>query len=162
MSFYFLFILESIGTPELVLICVVALLIFGPRKLPQFGRTIGKYTAEFRRASQEFRETWEKEVQMEEFSDLTATQLKTGATAENTISRAPVQQSQTGIESNFENGFVAAENQSATTAPENNPVDAPAVREITAEEFNQSAAVYNHNGEQPVETVPRQRKRDWL
>src|SRR6188474_1480329 len=43
----------GIGGPELVLIFVLALLIFGPKRLPQIGRTIGKGMAEFRRASTE-------------------------------------------------------------------------------------------------------------
>lgn len=53
---------ESIGWQELILIGALALIIFGPRKLPQLGRTIGKYMAEFRRATQEFKSTWESEV----------------------------------------------------------------------------------------------------
>jgi len=61
----FAFILESIGTSELLLIGVIALIVFGPRKLPQLARMIGKTMAEFRNASQEFRSTWEKEVQVE-------------------------------------------------------------------------------------------------
>lgn len=62
----FLFIFESIGTSELILIGIIALVVFGPRKLPQFARTIGKTMAEFRRTTNEFKETWEKEVNFEE------------------------------------------------------------------------------------------------
>jgi Tat protein translocase TatB subunit len=58
----FLLILESIGTQELILIGAIALIVFGPRKLPQMARTVGKAMAEFRRASNEFRSTWEKEA----------------------------------------------------------------------------------------------------
>ena len=61
----FLFILESIGTSELLLIAVVALIMFGPRKLPQIARTIGKTMAEFRNATNEFKETWEREAAFE-------------------------------------------------------------------------------------------------
>ncbi len=53
----------------MILIALVALIIFGPRKLPTIGRTIGKYTAEFKRASREFRETFEREVQMAELEE---------------------------------------------------------------------------------------------
>jgi Tat protein translocase TatB subunit len=62
----YLFILESIGTSELLLIGLIALIVFGPRKLPQFAKTIGKTMAEFKRAGQEFRTTWEREVTLEE------------------------------------------------------------------------------------------------
>lgn len=56
---------ESLGMQELLLIGVIALIIFGPRKLPQIARTIGKTMAEFRRATNEFKSTWEKEVDFE-------------------------------------------------------------------------------------------------
>ncbi len=52
----------SIGGPELLVIFVVALLIFGPRKLPELGRAIGKGLAEFRRAASDLRETLDAEV----------------------------------------------------------------------------------------------------
>jgi Tat protein translocase TatB subunit len=58
----FLFIFESIGTSELLLIGVVALMFLGPRKLPGMARTIGKYMAEFRKTTNDFKSTWEKEV----------------------------------------------------------------------------------------------------
>jgi len=59
---YYLFILESIGTSELLLIGLVALIIFGPRKLPQFARTIGKTMADLRRTGDDFKKTWTQEV----------------------------------------------------------------------------------------------------
>lgn len=65
----FLAFLESIGTSELLLILVVALIIFGPRKLPQLSRQLGKSLSEFKRASEDFKRTWEKEVEMEKFED---------------------------------------------------------------------------------------------
>ncbi len=61
----FLFILESIGMQELFLVGVVALVVFGPRKLPEMARMIGKTMAEFRRVTGEFKETWEKEANFE-------------------------------------------------------------------------------------------------
>lgn len=61
----FLFIFEGLGTSELLLILVVALIIFGPRKLPQLSRSLGKSLADFRRASEDFKQTWEKEVERE-------------------------------------------------------------------------------------------------
>ena len=61
-----LLILESLGSTELVFILVMALVFFGPRKLPQISRKLGKSLAEFRRASEDFKRTWDKEVTLEE------------------------------------------------------------------------------------------------
>jgi sec-independent protein translocase protein TatA len=52
----------SIGVPELIIIFVVALIVFGPRKLPELGKSLGKGLAEFRRASNELKATLEEEV----------------------------------------------------------------------------------------------------
>jgi TatA/E family protein of Tat protein translocase len=60
-------ILESLGSTEFVFILVMALMFFGPRKLPQLSRTIGKNLASFRRASEDFKSTWDREVGLEEF-----------------------------------------------------------------------------------------------
>ncbi|PYS89681.1 MAG: twin-arginine translocase subunit TatB [Acidobacteria bacterium] len=62
----FLFIFESIGTSELLLVGVVALIFLGPRRLPEIARKIGKIMAEFRTTTQEFKSTWEREVNFEE------------------------------------------------------------------------------------------------
>ena len=56
----------SIGMPELVIILVIALIIFGPRKLPELGRSLGRSIGEFRRASNELRSTLEEEIRVEE------------------------------------------------------------------------------------------------
>src|SRR5215469_1048284 len=55
----------SLGWPEIMLILVVALIIFGPRKLPELGKTLGESLAQFRRASEDFKRTWESEVEYE-------------------------------------------------------------------------------------------------
>jgi TatA/E family protein of Tat protein translocase len=60
-----LLIFEFLGTTELLVIAVVALIIFGPRKLPEIGRSVGKSIAEFKRASDDFKRTWEYEVELE-------------------------------------------------------------------------------------------------
>jgi Tat protein translocase TatB subunit len=59
----------TLGGPELFLIFVVALIVFGPRKLPEIGKSLGKMMAEFRKASNEFRSTIESEVEAEKIRD---------------------------------------------------------------------------------------------
>ena len=62
----YLFILESIGTSELMLIGLIALIVFGPRKIPELARTIGKVMTEFRRSTDDFKKTWAQEAGSEE------------------------------------------------------------------------------------------------
>ncbi len=55
-----------LGVPELIIIFVVALVVFGPRKLPELGRSLGKSLSEFKRASNELRSTLDEEIQAED------------------------------------------------------------------------------------------------
>jgi len=55
----------NLGFQEIILIFIIALIFFGPRKLPEIGKTIGKSLAEFRKATNELRNTWEEEVRKE-------------------------------------------------------------------------------------------------
>src|SRR5207249_1587226 len=61
----FLLILDSVGSSELLVILGAALIFFGPRRLPQLSRQLGKSLSEFRRASEDFKHTWEREVNLE-------------------------------------------------------------------------------------------------
>ena len=56
----------SIGMPELLIILTLALIIFGPRKLPELGRSLGRSLGEFKRASNELRNTLDEEIRIEE------------------------------------------------------------------------------------------------
>ncbi len=58
--------LGPIGMQELIIIFVIALIVFGPRKLPQLGKSLGRSIAEFKRASNELRSTLEQEIRVEE------------------------------------------------------------------------------------------------
>ena len=51
-----------LGWPETVFIFFLALILFGPKKLPELGRTLGKALTEFRRASNELKATFDREI----------------------------------------------------------------------------------------------------
>ena len=61
----------SLGGSEVIVLFVLALLLFGPRRLPEIGKTIGKAVAEFRKASHDFRTSLEREVEVEKLKDAT-------------------------------------------------------------------------------------------
>lgn len=142
----FLFILESIGTSELILIAIVALIVLGPRKLPQMAKTIGKTMSEFRNATNEFKSTWEKEVAFEDEGNLSTRAI---SAPENSIGS--------------ENSVAKNSAQPLTE----NQFPAPQVRELTPEEFPESfqmkedAALENYSEENKIEK-PIKDKRDWL
>lgn len=56
----------SVGVPELIIIFTIALIIFGPRKLPELGKSLGKSLAEFKRASNELKNTLDEEIRLED------------------------------------------------------------------------------------------------
>ena len=56
----------SVGVPELIIIFTIALIIFGPRKLPELGKSLGRSLAEFKRASNELKSTLDEEIRIEE------------------------------------------------------------------------------------------------
>ena len=138
----YLFILESIGTSELLLIGLIALIVFGPRKLPQLAKTIGKTMAEFKRAGQDFRTTWEKEVTLEE--------------EEKIFFKDPL----------GENPVLAEIKYTQTTTITESKILAPEVKEISQADFSN----FHSNENPPVnetvkaETAPDSstNKHDWL
>jgi TatA/E family protein of Tat protein translocase len=60
----------SLGIPELLLIFIVVLIVFGPRRLPEIGRTLGKALGEFRKATDDLKNTIEREVRLEELKQI--------------------------------------------------------------------------------------------
>jgi len=63
----------NLGMPEVLLILVAALILFGPRKLPELGKSLGQAMAQFRRASEDFKRSWEQEVELEKTRHIAAT-----------------------------------------------------------------------------------------
>ena len=110
----YLFIFESIGTSELLLIGVVALIFLGPRRMPEMARKLGKIMSEFRGTANEFKETWQREVDFEE---------EKKAFDINDIENEPVPRTKTGSET-------------ATEAPAIKPVDPARLEQLRASQEN--------------------------
>lgn len=62
----FLLILESLSFTEIAVIGIIALVVLGPRRLPELARKAGKIMAEFRKVTSDFKETWEKEALLDD------------------------------------------------------------------------------------------------
>ena len=69
----------SVGIPELIVIFTVALLVFGPRKLPEIGKSLGKAMKEFQRARTDLMSTLEEEVRKTEYESPRTSQSDTGS-----------------------------------------------------------------------------------
>ncbi|HEX5108330.1 MAG TPA: TatA/E family twin arginine-targeting protein translocase [Vicinamibacterales bacterium] len=81
-----------IGFPEMVIILVIALVVFGPRKLPELGRSLGRSLNEFKKASNELRSTLEDEIRIEEQRDTrakTETESKSAAPESTAAATSP-------------------------------------------------------------------------
>lgn len=83
--------LGSIGMPELIVILVIALIIFGPRKLPELGRSLGRSIAEFKKATSEFQTTLEREIEAD--ADRTKANDAPAASSVSPAHTAPVDKS---------------------------------------------------------------------
>jgi TatA/E family protein of Tat protein translocase len=60
----------SIGLPEMLLILAVALIVFGPKKLPEVGRSLGKALREFKKSTEEIKSKLEEQINAEEFKNI--------------------------------------------------------------------------------------------
>ena len=132
----FLFILESIGMSELILIGIVALIIFGPRKLPQIAKTVGKTMADFKNATNEFKETWEREASFIEESLEDVDRQKTIRQIETTVPR--------------------------TSSTENADDFTPEIREVESQEIRQKLMPQENAIKLEPEVNSEPGKRDWL
>jgi sec-independent protein translocase protein TatA len=75
----------SLGMQEIIVIFVLALIVFGPRKLPELGKSLGKGLAEFKKASNELKQTWEEEVRLDKEREEMSTILKDSSTGSKEI-----------------------------------------------------------------------------
>jgi sec-independent protein translocase protein TatA len=80
----------SLGMPELIVIFVIALVVFGPRKLPELGRALGKGLAEFKKATNELQSSLEDEIRNEEQRPDASTPIAPTATASHPENATPV------------------------------------------------------------------------
>jgi TatA/E family protein of Tat protein translocase len=78
----------SLGLPELIMIFVLALLLFGPRKLPEIGKSLGKAMGEFRRASNDLKRSLEEEVAADELRQVGSEVREAGRTAVSAVTQA--------------------------------------------------------------------------
>lgn len=81
----------SLGVPELLLIFAVILIVFGPRRIPEIGRTLGKALGEFRKATDDLKNTIEREVRIEELKKITPPSLEEMLTPPESVSRSAPQ-----------------------------------------------------------------------
>lgn len=137
----YLAIFEFLGTSELLVILVVALIIFGPRKLPQLSRQLGKSLGEFKRASEDFKRTWEREVEMEKFEE------------EGRMARAMLQDDPAVISD-------ANDRRSALDAAV--AEEEPRVHETIQPTVARSSSTEDVADEQPARVAETYGKRDWL
>ena len=125
----------SIGMPELIIIFVIALIIFGPRKLPELAKKAGKIMSEFRGTANEFKQTWEKEVNFEE----EAKSLSLSSLDEEPVARA--------------------DSMATPAVP-----DAPSIKAADPEAFKHliPAASDAEENSGPAETTQKNDKKNWL
>ena len=143
----YLFILESLGMSELILIGIVALIIFGPRKLPEMMKKFGSVMAEFKRTTNEFKESWEREVSFENLEKQNSEEKKL-------------------LENNVENSI------GRESYPLENEIVAPEIKEIKGEEFEPVVSKNDYENPEGSETEKvsaaneakndLNNKRDWL
>jgi len=121
-----------IGMPEMIAIFVIALLLFGPKKLPELGRTLGKAITEFRRASNELKATFESHLSELEKENQSLKQSLSPYTAPDYTSSYSYDNDYHPYEPESNSGSTETSASQPTTASATAPQDASASREETA------------------------------
>jgi len=138
---FYLFIFESIGTSELIFIGLIALIVLGPRRLPQMARTIGKTMADLRSSSYEFKQTWEREVSFDDEKKGIGTKLN------------PLSESPSVIENSIGKNINSVENK----------IISPKIKQINQEDFEQKISKSEvHTASEPKIENSFVGKTDWL
>jgi TatA/E family protein of Tat protein translocase len=131
--------------PEILVILVIALIVFGPRKLPELGKTLGKSLAQFRRASEDFKRQWEDEVAIER------QRLDAPAPFEHTSYSAADSAASDEVPT-------SAVQEPSQTPAASDEVSTSAVQEPSQTPAASEATVAAHHDE----TVAQETKRDWM
>jgi len=84
----------GIGMPEMILICAIALIVIGPRKLPELAKSLGRALGEFKKATSELKESFEID---DEFTDVKQTFDEMNADIYDTIDKAPIPESKSAV-----------------------------------------------------------------
>ena len=130
----------NLGMPEILMILVIALIIFGPRKLPELGKSLGHGLAQFRKASDDFKRQWEEEVEIEKRK----------------LDTMPAEEAARHAE-------MAAQDYSATDSAEPAPVTATADPYATGDQTIHAPVPTVEAASVPrSETAAKEAKRDWM
>ena len=143
-----------LGWPETVFIFFLALILFGPKKLPELGRTVGKALTEFRRASSELKSTFDREMKNLE------QETESIKEAANQYQSETYSYDYSSYESTYEGSYHENHDSTATTPPTlsaSAPQDAEStavVPEGTAALGSETAAVHESSGHEPPTPAP--------
>jgi Tat protein translocase TatB subunit len=151
----FLFIFESIGTSELFLIGIIALMFLGPRKLPELARKAGKIMSEFRGTANEFKETWQREVNFDEEEKLL--DIKNLDAVEPSGYGPRIVKEEEPDPSSYGPRIVKEDSDEMPAAPEIKELDPARLEELKA-----SAASDNNSNSERQTTPSENDKQNWL
>ena len=143
----FLFIFESIGTQELILIGIAALIFLGPRRMPEMARKLGKIMSDFRNTTSEFKATWEREVNFDEESKALRT-----AFDDNDLNSKPVAR---------ENSIQLPKTEAIIAAPEIKPAE-PGLFDHLEEHSGEPLVQPEPNPAAKAATADPNAKENWL
>ncbi len=165
--------LEFLGTTEVLVILIAALVLFGPRKLPELSRSLGKSLNEFKRASEDFKRTWEQEVSADQASHdaqieqamlpvddsiMNAGEERIAAVLSAADATAP-----TIARSNSTTPYASTTAESPIMTPLENAGASNATTDTPAHSVSDTASgITTSTSDTPSSVVAPQRKRDWL
>ena len=153
----------SLGMPEILMILVVALIIFGPRKLPELGKTLGQSLAHFRKASEDFKRQWEDEVDLEKRRldapppAETIRETEQASSEQASTEQVPTEQASTETDDFSLTGHPA---QTYDTSHVQEPATAATAEPATTEPATVAPAPATVSRDEPI--AAEETKRDWM